>query len=318
MTERYYKVDGEVKNLLEENWDFLIILDACRYDFFEDLYRNYLDGELKKTISPATTTMEWLNKVFPDFYDDIVYVSANPYINSRIEVTDQYGLKFNGKKHFKVVDVWKWGWDNKLGTIPPGEVNKAVFKAKDNYKNKRFILHYIQPHEPYISKNYIHYIPENYAEKRGKTNRIIDGKTEKASVDIRASIGKTIQKIFGIEGRWKISNLLGISPFSQSDSIGYKEGMKGLRNAYKENLEVVLESVAELLEHISGNILITADHGEYLGENGRYGHGLVPRRSPIIEVPWLIIEKEKSKQREVSDKEIIKERIKMLKKIGKV
>ena len=95
--------------------------------------------------------------------------------------------------------------------------------------------------------------------------------------------------------------------------------MKGIRNAYKENLEVVLESVAELLEHISGRILITADHGEYLGENGRYGHGFkVPRRPPIVEVPWLIIEKEKSKEREDSDKEIIKERIKRLKRTKKV
>lgn len=319
MSEGYYKVDGKAKNLLEENWDFLIILDACRYDYFKDLYGNYLDGNVKKATSPAIHTMDWLNKVFTDFYDDIVYISANPYINSKIEVTDQYSLKFDGKKHFfKVVDVWKWGWDNKLGTVPPSEVNKAVVKVKDNHKNKRFIVHYIQPHEPYISKNYIHYIPENYAEKRGKINRIIDGKKEKTSVGIRASIGKAIQKIFGIEGRWKISNLLGIPPFSQNDSIGRKEGMKGLRNAYKENLEIALKSVAELLEHVSGTILITADHGEYLGENRRYGHGLVPRHPPIVEVPWLIIEKEKSKQKEVGDKEIIKERIKMLKKIGKV
>ena len=315
MTRECYKVDGGIKNLLEENWDYLIILDACRYDYFKEIYGNYLDGEVKMAISPATTTMQWLNNVFTGFYDDIVYVSANPYINSKIEVTDQYSLKFNGKKHFfKVVDVWKWGWDNNLGTILPSEVNKATSKAKADYKNKRFILHYIQPHEPYIGKNYINYISENYAKKRGKTNRIIDGKTKKANIDIRASAGRTIQKIFGIEGRWKISNLLGIAPLSQPDSIGYKEGINGLRNAYKENLEVVLESVAELLEHVSGNILITADHGEYLGENGRYGHGLVPRRPPIVEVPWLIIENEKSRERIVSEKETLKDRIKMLKR----
>ena len=197
-------------------------------------------------------------------------------------------------------------------------MNKTLFKIKNNYKNKRFILHYIQPHEPYISKNYAHYISEDYVEKRGKINRIIDGKTEKTNGDIRASIGRTFQKICGIEGRWKINNLLGIPPFSQVDSIGRAEGMKGLRNAYKENLEIVLESVAELLEHVSGNILITADHGEYLGENGRYGHGLVPRRPPIVEVPWLMIEKEKSKEREVGNRELIKGRIKMLKRTGNI
>ncbi len=81
---------------------------------------------------------------------------------------------------------------------------------------------------------------------------------------------------------------------------------------------MVLESVSELLEYLSGRILITADHGEYLGEYGRYGHGLVPRRPPIVEVPWLIIEKEKTNQREVNERKTIKERIKRLKKTGKV
>jgi len=126
-----YKVDGKAKNLLEEKWDFLIILDACRYDYFKDVYRNYLDGNVKKAISPALHTMDWLNKVFTGFYDDIVYISANPYINSKIEVTDPHGNKYKGKKHFfKIIDVWKWGWDSKLGTVPPGEVNKAVVKVK--------------------------------------------------------------------------------------------------------------------------------------------------------------------------------------------
>ena len=112
--------------------------------------------------------------------------------------------------------------------------------------------------------------------------------------------------------------MLGISPFTQPDSIGYKEGIKGLRNAYKENLEIVLESVADLLENISGNILITADHGEYLGENRLYGHGLVPRRPPIVDVPWLMVKKEKSKQKVVNDRGILKERIKRLKRTGKM
>jgi glucan phosphoethanolaminetransferase (alkaline phosphatase superfamily) len=75
--------------------------------------------------------------------------------------------------------------------------------------------------------------------------------------------------------------------------------------------------VQELVETVSGNILVTADHGEYLGEHGKYGHGLVPRYPPITEVPWLIIEENKPKQKKVIEKEIIKERIKGLKERGK-
>ena len=29
------------QNLFNEDWDTLIILDACRYDFFEKVYRDY-------------------------------------------------------------------------------------------------------------------------------------------------------------------------------------------------------------------------------------------------------------------------------------
>jgi len=32
-----------------------------------------------------------------------------------------------------------------------------------------------------------------------------------------------------------------------------------------------------------------ADHGEYLDEYGRYGHGITPRYPPIVEVPWIMI-----------------------------
>ena len=293
MTEVYYRVNGETKNILDEKWDFLIILDACRYDYFRDMYKNYLDGDLKKAISPAFHTLDWLSKVVMGFYDDIIYISANPYINSKIETPEQYGFKFDAKKHFfKIVDVWIWGWDNQLGTVPPNEVNKALFKAKPKYKNKRYILHYVQPHEPYISQNYIHYILDAHVEKKGKINSFIDVKKAiKENRKVKNSIGLIIQKIFGIGGRWKISNFLGIPPASQPDLIGYREGIKGIRNAYKENLEVVLESVAELIKNISGTIIITADHGDYLGENGKYGHGMDRRGPPSVEVPWLMIEK---------------------------
>ncbi len=312
MTEGYYKVDGKAKNLLEEKWDFLIILDACRYDFFEDVYRNYLDGNVKKAISPALHTMDWLNKVFTGFYDDIVYISANPYINSKIEVTDHYGFKFDGKKHFfRIVDVWEWGWDNKLGTVLPSEVTKALFKAKDNYKNKRFILHYIQPHEPYIGKNYIHYIPENFTERGGKAK----GKTEKKKNNIRVPIGGIIRKIFGLEGVWKIGKLLKLPPSTQAGAIGRKEGVEGLRKAYKENLELVLKDVKEVVNEIGGSILITADHGEFLGEHGLYGHPDKPRKPENTEVPWLVIERDEKRD---GEKIKIRDRVKRLKKENKI
>ncbi|WP_181686641.1 hypothetical protein [Halorhabdus salina] len=55
---------------------------------------------------------------------------------------------------------------------------------------------------------------------------------------------------------------------------------------YRANLEYVLDSVNTLLDNIDGEVLITADHGNLLGEWGLYGH---PDKVPIKalkRVPW--------------------------------
>lgn len=86
---------------MEEDWDYLIILDGCRYDYFREVHEGYLDGTLQKFASPATGTKEWCEKVFRSTYEDVVYVSANPHINSK-------GVRgINAKELFhKIVDVW--------------------------------------------------------------------------------------------------------------------------------------------------------------------------------------------------------------------
>ncbi len=45
---------------MKEDWDNLVILDACRHDAFEDL--NEIKGDLEKKASKASMTVEWLEK----------------------------------------------------------------------------------------------------------------------------------------------------------------------------------------------------------------------------------------------------------------
>jgi len=86
----------------------------------------------------------------------------------------------------------------------------------------------------------------------------------------------------------------------------------------EENLEFVLGYVDELLEILPGNFLITADHGELLGEYGKYEHHERYNYKELIEVPWLSIKGDKMKQRERDEGSRIKERINRLKKIRKI
>ena len=63
--------------ILDEEWDNLIILDACRYDTFKD--NNFLQGKLEYRISKGSTTREFLTKNFiennDETYNDIIYIS---------------------------------------------------------------------------------------------------------------------------------------------------------------------------------------------------------------------------------------------------
>jgi hypothetical protein len=92
---------------MQESWDYLIILDACRYDCFEEVWENYFKGSLEKRIAAGSSTKEWRDRSFPGCYDDVLYVSANPFVNSLAAVKG-----FAGTEHFcKVYDLWRENWD---------------------------------------------------------------------------------------------------------------------------------------------------------------------------------------------------------------
>jgi len=101
-----------------------------------------------------------------------------------------------------------------------------------------------------------------------------------------------------IKHLWELREWLGLPPASPMDAVRRKYGVNGLRKAYRENLRIVLEHVAklcaELLHHKpSARIVITSDHGELLGENGKYSHGI--DEPYTLEVPWLRVKTVKRK-----------------------
>ncbi len=253
---------------MEESWDVLIVLDACRYDYFEKVYRDYIpSGNLTKRISPGSWTPEWAARAFTDYYEDCVYISANPFIS----YTRKLGFnglrwRFRASDHFlKVFEVWKTHWDDDLGTVRPEAVNRMALEALHQYPDKRLILHYLQPHYPYLT------LPEF--------------KTTATAVRIMSwIIKKMTYKVLGSTIGAKLAYLI---PGGE-ESVAKKAGSEVLLRAYEKNLRIVLESVADLSKYFQGKIVITADHGELLGEEGKYGHPEGYRTLPVqIEIPWL-------------------------------
>jgi hypothetical protein len=264
------------KELIEQmDWNNLIILDACRFDFFENVYKDYLDGELRKVVSSGSGTLEWLEKTFPGQYD-VTYFSANPYVNSR-------DISFGGlnpAKHFsKIIDAWLTCWNEERGTVLPADLNKAVL---NNLTDGRIIVHYIQPHLPFIA---LDSIGSRAARNAAKGDIFLR---------LRASIGPKLRRVLGKENILKIKQIfnLGETPWEKMQK---KYSVQEIRYYYEDNLRRVMEAVSDLVPHLREKTVITSDHGERLGENEDYGHEYGSENSLLVEVPWFEVERTVSK-----------------------
>lgn len=261
-------------------WDYLLVLDACRFDYFEKTYSDYLTGRLEKSRSPVTcengvATSEWCKVMFRDKYEDIIYISTTPHVNSKIEVNG-----FEAAKHFyKVVDLWDHGWNEDMGTVFPERVNESIKKIKNKNPTKRIIAHYMQPHFPYLSL-------KNPTKPKSKDPASHD--TLKRN--IRNFFGSKIRRTLGGNLTRRIIKTLRLPPVNPMHEVLYNLGREGLKEAYENNLRRALDSISKISGEFSGEVIITADHGEYLGENGFYGHSYLPNHPVLNTVPWMTLD----------------------------
>lgn len=129
-------------DIMTEDWDNLIILDACRYDTFEEL--NYIDGNLQNTISRGSATPEFLLGNFHGrTFNDTIYITGNPMLDNQEQINANF---------FKIERVWAdEGWDEEAGTVLPETMTNRVIQVHERYPNKRLLVHFVQPHHPFIS-----------------------------------------------------------------------------------------------------------------------------------------------------------------------
>lgn len=130
-------------DIFSEDWDNLILLDACRYDMFKS--ESSIQGELTSRYSRGSSTVEFLQGNFSDRdLQDTVYVTANPQLY-------RYRNEINTTLH-DVINIWQEdGWDENAKTVLPETTTEYARQAAEQYPNKRLIIHYIQPHYPFIT-----------------------------------------------------------------------------------------------------------------------------------------------------------------------
>lgn len=260
LTRYYYDVTGpEQCDLLSEDWDNLIILDACRYDVFEQLHT--LPGDLSSRRSKGSATVEFLEQNFSNGpYHDIVYVTAHPNVPLTL-----------GNPFHELINVWKDEWDHDLKTVQPGPVTRAAANAYEAYPDKRLIVHYLQPHYPFI------------------------GETGRTEISEQAGVEYTRRAAVGDDPRRD-------HPDNAWDQV--RKGTLStevIRTAYRENLELVLPYVEQLVKQFDEKTVVTADHGNLFGERAGpypvklYEHPVGVHVEELLKVPWLVIDGESRK-----------------------
>jgi hypothetical protein len=135
--------NGDGNRIMDRDWDTCILLDACRYDYFqqESPYDNF---KLSKEVSVGTDSKEFIKTVFSDReFHDTVYVTGNPFVS----------LLERDTFHDIVIDDT---WDVGNSQATPTQVTEAALKAHEEYPNKRIIVHYMQPHFPVHHPDFTH------------------------------------------------------------------------------------------------------------------------------------------------------------------
>lgn len=268
-------------SVMEQDWDTLIILDACRYDSFEKLVE--FDGELSKVHSVAHSTGQFLKKNFGGRqFHDTVYVSGNPQVQANLPEDTFH----------KRIPVWKNEWDEELETVAPDTVTERAKEAARNYPDKRLIVHYMQPHQPFVGE-------------QGREMMLEQG--------LRGANALTDDK-----EQLKLYQALRYGLVDISD--------ERLRELFEENLQVTLDSIEKLLESHTGKTVITADHSELLGDTvgvlpmKGYGHPSGLHVEELLTVPWFElpvdsrrdIESDEPEESVKSETESVEERLEAL------
>ena len=234
--------------VMDEDWDVLIVLDACRADLFRECVNVSQFTAYETRVSAGSATNEWANKNFSgQALSDVVYVTGNPVVSREVQTA-----------FAAFIEVWRTEFDEELGTVPPNAVTEAAVTALENYPHKRLIVHYLQPHYPFI----------NYPELRygsfGMTDQIDVTSAKEGANHVWTALDK-----------------------------GYVDE-ETVWEAYQDNLNLVMNSVNKILEKVDGRVVITSDHGNLVGEKDAsfgiplYGHPPHIYQENLRTVPWAV------------------------------
>ncbi|USZ71457.1 hypothetical protein [Natronosalvus halobius] len=153
-------------NVFQREWDVLVLLDTCRVDALREVAPEYdFLSDIDAMTSVGSTSSEWIACTFVDEYREevaeTIYVSANgfdepilcqgmlPGHDRRFAWTNWSTL--SERDLLKLDQVWKYAPKPEHGHVRPRHVtDRAITHARD-HEPDRLVVHYSQPHEPYVA-----------------------------------------------------------------------------------------------------------------------------------------------------------------------
>lgn len=253
------------ERVLDHEWNNLIILDDCRLDAFSKAYRGFkLEGTLREFTSRGTDTTSFLLENFSGAYhSDIVYVTSNPRVNTLMQ-----------NNFSQVISVWKNGWNEEFNTVMPETMYRYALDASRRYPGKRLIIHFVQPHIPFIDLPSGDWKDFRIFPEISKSPRKDSKNTSKANSPFSVYLPPW-------NSEWYLFEL----------SLGNDR----IWELYRMNLDHALTYVKRLLDELPGKSVVTADHGEAIGERLHplvpfrvYGHPPGVRMKCLTQVPWFV------------------------------
>ncbi|QZP38239.1 hypothetical protein [Halobaculum magnesiiphilum] len=213
-------------NIYDFDWDLLLVLDACRADLMREVYPEYdFPEEYAEIHSVGSKSQQWLERTFATEYQD--EVSRTTYVTANMFSSELDPARFN-----LLDELWQTHWDEDIGIVPPRPVtDRAITELRENNPD-RLIVHYMQPHYPFIDNKLADGVNLDYAFRKEGDEQNVWSLLEAGEV--------------GREEVW----------------TAYRENLRLVMN----EVELLLSN-ADV-----GSVVVTSDHGNAFGSLGIYGH----------------------------------------------
>lgn len=158
-------------NIYERDWDLLLILDACRVDALEAVTPEYdFIEDVDSIWSVGSSSHEWICKTFTTDYRDGIsetaLVTSNPFF------PQVFGDRTYPPKAYSIPVMWpdwdiveqstferflhihRHDYDDYFPEAPPQTMTDYAIQTGRTTDWERMVVHYLQPHTPYIADAY--------------------------------------------------------------------------------------------------------------------------------------------------------------------